>query len=284
MKVGNWQGTEAEFFELLETYEGNYAALARVTGVHRSVPARLGKRLRASQGVSGGSTAQSLQNAAMGQYSSSGKRIAVGSDMHFPDHDPLAIEKFLEECQKSDLAIINGDLVDFYGLSRFNPDPRRKETLQDELDMAQEFLASIDCPYVFNKGNHEIRVDKYLRSSATALECLRALKLHTLLGIPEEDMFGNDGVLVDEIRVKHGTIVKNTAGLSGMAEAEKHWRSVVMGHTHRRGKMPVTKDGRIFYGVEAGCLCKLDPEYVTNPNWQQGFVVIEDGDIRLIEL
>jgi len=38
--------------------------------------------------------------------------------------------------------------------------------------------------------------------------------------------------------------------------------------------MVTTRDG-IIQAQESFCLCKLDPEYMRNPNWQQGIVLVE---------
>lgn len=219
-------------------------------------------------------------------------RVLNGGDFHFPDNNEYATAKFILSAKNADTIIINGDLCDFYAISKHNPDPRRKDTLQDELDQAYEFLyelrtAAPEARIHFNSGNHEDRMKRFLRSNATALESLRCLTLEALLRFDELDISsaGTNGILVGEDRVKHGTIVRRDAGASGKAEAEAHWRTVVMGHTHRRGKVPITKDGRTFYGIEAGCMCSLTPSYVSNPNWQPGWAErTEYGVWSVVEL
>jgi len=45
-----------------------------------------------------------------------------------------------------DTIFINGDLVDFYAISRFNKDPERELKLQEELDEAVNVLRQIKKP------------------------------------------------------------------------------------------------------------------------------------------
>ena len=55
---------------------------------------------------------------------------------------------------------------------------------------------------------------------------------------------------------------------------QKH-KSLLQPHVHRMGACYKTKsDGTVLVGVEMGCLCRLDPDWMENPNWQHGFVVI----------
>ena len=63
-------------------------------------------------------------------------------DTHFPFQDqPLVNEclDFIQEVKPKGVHLI-GDLMDCYPLSRFDKNPRRKHTIQDELDEAGEFL------------------------------------------------------------------------------------------------------------------------------------------------
>jgi hypothetical protein len=44
-------------------------------------------------------------------------------------------------------------------------------------------------------------------------------------------------------------------------------------NTHRQGAYASTNRGRTIQWTEAGCLCSLEPEYLKNPNWQQGIAL-----------
>ena len=51
--------------------------------------------------------------------------------------------------------------------------------------------------------------------------------------------------------------------------------SLLQPHVHRVGAHYKTRhDGKMYVGIEMGCLCDLNPEWMQDPNWQHGFVVI----------
>jgi len=71
-------------------------------------------------------------------------RIANLPDWHIPYHDKRAINvafNFVEETEPS--IIIIHEVNDFYALSKFSKDPRRRLMMQDELDMSQEWRARL---------------------------------------------------------------------------------------------------------------------------------------------
>jgi len=87
--------------------------------------------------------------------------------------------------------------------------------------------------------------------------------------------------------VKHGSVVAGQAGATAIKEVQKAGISVIHGHVHRSSIVHVSRTaqsldgGPPLVGVEAGCLCSLDPEYILSedtPNWQQGCVVYTEFD------
>ena len=74
------------------------------------------------------------------------KRMGVVlSDVHVPFQDKSVCRmalKFLAEHQPATVHLL-GDIADFYSISRFVKDPRRKEDLQEDLDAAHDFLAEL---------------------------------------------------------------------------------------------------------------------------------------------
>ncbi len=45
------------------------------------------------------------------------------------------------------------------------------------------------------------------------------------------------------------------------------------GHTHRIGEHQRSDHNGVHAWWELGCMCDLNPSYVDDPNWQQGFAV-----------
>lgn len=211
-----------------------------------------------------------------------GSRVLFVTDVHFPFHDEHAVERFLDhvDSEQVDTIIVGGDAIDAYSVSKYDPDPARINSLQDELDLLGGFLADIaarqpQARRVYIMGNHEDRIPAYLRRKAPALERLRCLQMSQVLQTAENgfELVSGEGIIIDGSRYKHGAEVAQGAGNSVKKAMERHWRNVFMGHCHRRAVRRVRKDDREFVGAEAGGLMSLSPDYVKFPDWQQGWLL-----------
>ena len=211
--------------------------------------------------------------------------VVFGSDFHYPYQDDAAIDSFLSlvERLQPHRVVLNGDIADFFMLSRFNLSGDRIDKLQEELDIANEFrrLVRAKAPNsVLDEtlGNHDDRVVTYVHKNAQALKSLRALKREEMFAYKENEITGHPGcgfLLRPLFLVKHGTLVRGEAGASAKAEMALAGISGISGHTHRLARY--TKGGYVQRTwLEQGCLCRLDPDYVTGaPNWQQGVAIGE---------
>ena len=86
--------------------------------------------------------------------------------------------------------------------------------------------------------------------------------------------------------IKHGTLVRKNSAYAAYAELEREMFSisVMTGHTHRGGTSYITSRRGVVVGHECFCLCDLEPDYISNPNWQQGLVLATvDGGLPSIE-
>lgn len=224
-------------------------------------------------------------------------KVLFISDIHCPYQDPIALKaiySFMDWFKPKEIFIM-GDLVDFYAVSSFNKDPERALKLQHEIDEAIDILEeirnhSLKSKITFIKGNHEIRLKKYLWSEAKELDSLRALKLENLLNFDKFNINYEDrGILrYKNIIVKHGSVVRKFSGYSAKGEFEKNGMSGISAHTHRLAQYRHTNELDSFIWTEAGCLCSLDAEYMEGEtaNWQQGFAIgyfKEKSDRFLIE-
>ena len=218
------------------------------------------------------------------------------SDLHVPYHRPELVDSAIRMIRKlkPHTVILNGDVNDFFQLSRFNLAHEREDELQDEIDTANSIRARIrkaapDSRFIETEGNHDSRIYTYVVKNAKALHSLRALDRHELfdygkLGI---EWFPGAGVrLRPHFLVKHGTIVRGEAGATAKAEHLASGLSGISGHTHRLA--PYVKEGydrRVWW--EQGCLCRTDPDYVVGaPNWSNGCVVAQlstSSDAVLVE-
>lgn len=209
------------------------------------------------------------------------------SDLHIPYHDEHAWRLFLNivEAVKPTKINLGGDLLDFYWLSAFDKDPDaiKDGRLQENLDQFFHLMrdmqraAPVTCEYEFIPGNHEDRLRRYLMRNPE-LYGLRALELPSLLRLDELGIYYSEDEIVvvpGLLVVKHGSIVRKESAFSakGELEREKYAVSTITGHTHRLGTHYARTRLRVVKAHENGCLCKLNPEYVKNPNWQQGLTM-----------
>lgn len=214
------------------------------------------------------------------------QKIVQINDLHIPYHDKKTLDvfyKFLKDV-KVDKIVIAGDLLDFYELSTFDKDPKRRFTIQDEIDICYEILKDLKalCPEIhFIKGNHESRLKKFLWKNPS-LASIKVLELPKLLNLDSLGIEYHDLEYVyRKFRFTHGSIVRQDSGASAKAELLKYGSSMASGHTHRLS-MFVKTDARGTVGAyEGGCMCELTPEYIQGtPNWTQGFLVFDFNNDR----
>lgn len=206
-------------------------------------------------------------------------KFIVISDIHYPYHDAKAIKCVLDFIQDKDIdtIILNGDILDFYDVSSFDKDPDRVNSLQKEIDMSTKFFKKLrtikpDARIVFIKGNHEYRLERYLKKHPE-LYSLDALKLPNLLDLKKYNIeYSDKGIKLGNLKIIHGTIVRKFSGYTARAEMEKNDCSGISGHTHRLAVYYKRTPSRDLMWAESGCLCDLNPEYIDNPSWNQGFL------------
>ena len=211
--------------------------------------------------------------------------VVFVSDIHAPFHDEAAVAAALRLIRKvaPDRVVINGDVNDFFQLSRFNAGLERLDVLQDEIDAANRIRRAIrsaapNAHLLENEGNHDSRIKTYVQRNARALTSLAALNpaqlfMHDELEI---DAYGAAGFrLRPEFLVKHGSVVRKGSGATAKAELFTAGISGISGHTHRLATHRV--NGYVNrQWTEQGCLCRTDPDYVVGPpDWCTGLVVGE---------
>jgi len=216
------------------------------------------------------------------------KKAIVINDQHIPYEDKKANElvfKFILD-YKPDIIDIIGDTADFWQISKFDKNPARMGSLQEDIDKTHEYLKILrqiapDTEIELHAGNHLDRLRKYLWNTAKEIEGLRSMSLPFLLGldelninfIPEAEGYRQRGDLI----LTHGTLVSQDSAMSARRMLKKSGLSIIMGHTHRGGSVYVTDLLGTRGAWENFCLCRFDlaKEWRMNfVNWQQGFSYI----------
>lgn len=216
-------------------------------------------------------------------------------DVHIPFENPQTVSVVgqIAEILQPNYLIQMGDLGDCYHLSDFDQDPNRLHRLQDEIDgmrshLVQMRMRSEKSQLIYLEGNHEDRLRRTmwkLKGPARALAQLNivreALTWPSLLGlnelgvkfIPYDSRQAKQKILPKWI-LKHGTMVRKFSGYTARGEMEKYGRSGSSGHTHRLGMHMRSDHNGAHAWLETGCCCSLEPEYMPDPDWQNGAVVM----------
>jgi hypothetical protein len=218
-------------------------------------------------------------------------KIAFPTDEHRPFQDDRAVHVALKIVSdfNPDVLILGSDGMDFYNISKFNKNPERVKTgLQDEIDQWQAGVrdwssAAPSARKLYLIGNHEERWRTWLWYHPE-IHDLNALKYENLLELAKLGIewdprpSGNlEHTFFNRLVIRHGRFVRKWSGMSAKAEleADRYSISSISGHTHRGGSHYATTRNGMVQAHEAFCLCRLDPEYILHPDWQQGIVLAE---------
>lgn len=218
-------------------------------------------------------------------------RILVISDLHFPYHDVIAITSMIDHAIKRGVntILINGDLIDFYHGSRFMNDPRKRH-MNDEIWDVVEFLNVLqfhfpDVQIIFKLGNHEERLENYLKVKAPELLNMEEFKLSSILkirGVENITYVEKQIIYAGRLPILHGHEYGGY-GVGGVNPARglslKSFSSSLVGHSHRTSSHSERDiNDKVMSWFSTGCLCGLHPEYALLNKWNHGFCYIEtDG-------
>jgi len=215
------------------------------------------------------------------------KRIGIMSDIHVPYHTIDAITSTIDffKNEKIDGLLLNGDTIDFYGLSRFEKDPK-KRNVKYELDtfkaLIEVFEKHLDCKIYFKVGNHEERYEKFLymkagelsgveeftfeniiKARAKGIEVIgdkRVMKLNSLNGIHGHEYIGG---ISAPVNIARGLYLKGKT-------------SAFQGHNHTTSEhTEPDMNGKITTTWSVGCLCELHPMYMPLNKWNHGCAVVD---------
>jgi predicted phosphodiesterase len=168
------------------------------------------------------------------------EKILFIPDCHVPYHDVNAFNLMLKagKAFKPDHTIILGDFADFYGVSSHSKDPNRALKLKEEIEATKTALDQVKAlgakNNVFVSGNHEDRLERYLRDKAP--------ELFNFISIPKILELSEKGFKYTPYKQAYKIGKLNVTHDAGTAGRYAHYKSldtfqhnVVIGHTHRIG-------------------------------------------------
>jgi predicted phosphodiesterase len=226
-------------------------------------------------------------------------RLLVLSDVHLPYHDATAIEAALRygESFKPQAILLNGDLLDFYALSRFDKNPTMPK-VSHELECGRQFWNHLRARFpraklYFKLGNHDERFTNYIYQAAPLLADIPGIVngweepcgIHankvTVIGDQRPVMAG-------KLMILHGH-EKGKGMLSPVNPARGAFMrlltSVLEGHSHRQSEHDErTGADEMIVCRSTGCLCGLKPDYAKFNKWSHGAATVNverSGDYRV---
>jgi hypothetical protein len=212
--------------------------------------------------------------------------VGIISDVHVPYHSEIAVAAaigFLKDQNLSAL-LLNGDIADFYAISRYMKDPSQRD-FKAELEAVRSFIAYLrqefpGIPMVLKEGNHEYRWKSWLFQHAAEISDDPRMSLGAWLDLDKhgvELVEDKRPVMLGKLPVFHGHELPR-----GMAAPVNVARGVWMrmkgtglvGHHHRTSNH-AESDWRHTETANwsVGCLCDLTPEYARINAWNHGFAV-----------
>jgi predicted phosphodiesterase len=216
------------------------------------------------------------------------KKLAVLSDIHVPYHSMSALECALDKIyeEKPDAILLNGDTVDFYGLSRFQKDPRKRsvahelQALNEFLDVLKQFEAKI----IYKLGNHDERYEHYLQHKAPELLGIQEFEFKNLLKAGERkmDVVGEKRIIkANKLNIIHGHEYPSVFSPVNIARGlyMKGKVSAMQGHNHQTSEHTETDmNGKSVTAWSLGCLSELNPAYMPLNKWNHGFAIVDLSD------
>jgi predicted phosphodiesterase len=218
-------------------------------------------------------------------------KYLVMADMHAPYHSYDAISAAIQYGveQKCNAVIYLGDVIDFYAISNFVKNPGNRD-IQYEIDTVGSIFDAVDRAIkpertIWKLGNHEKRLETYLRSRAPELIRVGKLKTSSLFEAKKrgiEIVAANSPIKHKKLTMLHGD--EYGGGIQSPVNPArgiflKANECVVIGHRHVSSEHTErTIRGKIITCWSLGCLCDLHPEYAPENKWSHGFGILESGE------
>ena len=214
--------------------------------------------------------------------------VGVLSDIHVPYHSEVALAAAVDhlKAKKIDALVLNGDIADFYSISRFDKNPKRRD-FKGEVEQVRQLLAWLrqefpEIPIVYKAGNHEERWTAWLWQRAPEISDDPRTGLDQWLDFAKHDITLVDDkrpIMAGELPILHGH--EKQRGISAPVNQARgafmaFHHTVLEGHGHRTsGHCEPDMFGREVFCWSTGCLCDLRPEYAKFNKYNWGFATVQ---------
>lgn len=214
------------------------------------------------------------------------KKIGILSDIHFPYHDLQALTcaiKHLKE-QEIDCLYLNGDIQDFYSISRHEKDKDMRD-FKREVDMNRDFLQKLrdifrNIPIYYKLGNHENRFARALNVEAEEFAQISDLQFDIFFRLDKlkiEMVHEWQGMEMGDLLVLHGHELQGAGGINPSQNLfNKTICNTLIGHVHRTSTTQKKTAFKQFINTySTGCLTLLSPKYMPFSMHTHGFAIVE---------
>ena len=215
-------------------------------------------------------------------------------DIHIPHQDIVAVDsaiKYAKAHYEIREVILGGDTMDCESLSKYD---KISETASfaDEVYATNRFLRMLrenfpNAKITYIMGNHEERLEKYVRKNVPELADFKELTLPSFLDFDEigVEFIDNRKRLTQGVgpyrvqgwNVFHG----HEFGICPLTNPAKRYVdrakvNMIVGHIHKTDSSVITTFNRdLIRCYSVGTLAKLYPDYMPINQWTQGFAIIE---------
>lgn len=209
-------------------------------------------------------------------------------DWHIPYHDQKALSLAAEFAidEGCDSIFINGDAIDFYQVSQWEKDPR-KRCVKGEREMLHAVLDELGDHFdskIYKIGNHEDRFTRRVWQSTPELAVLPEFELDEVLQVKPlgyKVVDSKQFCTAAGLNIWHGHELPR-----GLVAAVNPGRGIwlrtntggVCNHFHRTSQHTETVGTlkkKVFVCHSVGCLCDLTPDYAIVNRWNHGFAILE---------
>jgi|TARA_R100000482_G_scaffold92851_2_gene38484 predicted phosphodiesterase len=216
-----------------------------------------------------------------------GKSLVI-SDVHVPYHDDKALQLCMDYARSyaPDNIIMNGDIADFFSISRWEKNPEHRN-LSRELMLVRQFLQYLrerfpKARLIYKIGNHEERWEKFMWLKAPEISGISDFQIYDLLDFAKygiEEVGGKQKMKAGKnLTIIHGHEMFNSTAPVNFARTLQTNLGVcaIAGHRHQTSQHAFkTADDKHIHCWSLGCLCDMAPEYAVINRWNHGFATLE---------
>jgi predicted phosphodiesterase len=227
-------------------------------------------------------------NKTIENYKIESKNFLVIADMHIPYHNSKAVEIAIEYglSKGIDTIYLNGDIIDCARISRWNLDHKMLnfEQVRDLFWSFNDYLDQFKVKKIFKVGNHEDRIENYMKSKAPELAMMSEFTIDKILKLNElsyDLVKSRQLAKAGNLLIIHGhefgesifSPVNPARGLFLKAKS-----NALAAHNHQTSEHHEnTLNNESVSCFSMGCLCSLTPDYrpFAFTKWNLGFACVE---------